>query len=168
MHAVRLGDSARAFAGLKPLARLPLLVGVELGLAANLAPRALAAVLPSFARFTMRWRSSSASAERKAIKPRPMGVVRSRCGLSSTFNKDPRLLIRSIWWTPSIMDLVLRSHSATTRMSPVPRSSIAFSSCGRFLTSLPEAFSRKISSQPSLRREAIWRSRFWVGVETRA
>jgi hypothetical protein len=37
-------------------------------------PRLQAAARPSLARFTIRWRSSSARALRKAMKPRPMGV----------------------------------------------------------------------------------------------
>ncbi len=30
------------------------------------------------------------------MKPRPRGVVRSRCGLSSTFSSEPRLWMRSM------------------------------------------------------------------------
>ncbi len=60
-------------------------------------PLALATCGPSFARFTMRWRSSSASADRKAMKPRPMGVVRSRCGLSSTLTRASRAWMRSMF-----------------------------------------------------------------------
>jgi hypothetical protein len=40
-----------------------------------------------------------------------------------------------------LIDLVARSHSATTSTSPVPSASIAFSSCGRPLIALPDAFS---------------------------
>jgi hypothetical protein len=39
-----------------------------------------------------------------------MGVVRSRCGLSSTLINAPRLLMRSIRFTPSNIDLVALSH----------------------------------------------------------
>ena len=49
---------------------------------------------------------------------------------------------RSIMAMPSNIDRVARSHSATTRQSPRPSWSIAFSGCGRFLMSLPLAFSR--------------------------
>jgi tetratricopeptide (TPR) repeat protein len=51
-------------------------------------PRRRAADLPSFARFVIRSRSSSAMAERKAMKPRPSGVVRSRWGLSNTLKRS--------------------------------------------------------------------------------
>jgi hypothetical protein len=61
------------------------------------------------------------------MKPRPMGVVM------------PRAWMRSMICTPSIIDRVARSHSATTSTSPVPSASIAFSSCGRPLIALPVA-----------------------------
>ena len=54
------------------------------------------------------------------MEPRPRGVVRSRCGLSRTLIRAPRALMRSIRWVPSNIERVARSHSATTRMSPVP------------------------------------------------
>ena len=59
------------------------------------------------------------------------GVVRSKCRLSSTLIVAPHAWVRSKMCTPSIVDLVARSHSATTSTSPVPSASIAFSSCGR-------------------------------------
>src|SRR5262245_31934485 len=60
------------------------------------------------------------------------------------------------------------ANSATTSTSPVPSASIAFSSCGRPLTALLDAFSRKTSWHRSARRAPIWRSRLWVLVDTRA
>src|SRR5262245_64412653 len=53
------------------------------------------------------------------------GVVRSKCGLSRTLISAPRLLMRSMMWTPSIIERVARSHSASIRTSPVPSSSMA-------------------------------------------
>src|SRR5262245_14310274 len=47
--------------------------------------------------------SSFACADRKAMKPRPTGVVRSRWGLSRTLMKAPRLWMRSMISMPSIM-----------------------------------------------------------------
>jgi hypothetical protein len=79
---------------------------------------------------------------RKAMKLRPLGVVRSKCGLSSTLIIALRAWMRSMMCTPSIIDLVARSHSATTSTSTVPSASIAFSSCGRPLIALPDTFSR--------------------------
>jgi len=70
--------------------------------------------------------------------------------------------------SPSVMDRVARSHSASTSTSPVPRASIAFSSSGRPLVLLPDAFSVKMVAQRVLRSAAICRSRFWCCVETRA
>src|SRR5215813_2547578 len=112
---------------------------VNLGLRPMCAPTLRAAARPSLARFTIRWRSSSARALRNAMKPRPIGVVRSRCGLSSTLIMAPRAWIRSMMCTPSIIERVARSHSATTSTSPLPSALIAFSSCGRTLVALPDA-----------------------------
>src|SRR5689334_17475662 len=97
---------------------------------------ALAAFRPSFARLRMRCRSSSAIALRRAIKPRPSGVVRSRCGLSSTLIRAPRALMRSIRWMPSNIDLVARSHSATTRQSPFAELVDCFFKLGSILDAL--------------------------------
>jgi hypothetical protein len=58
------------------------------------------------------------------------------------------------------VERVARSHSATTRTSRVPSSSMAFSSCGRLRMSLALAFSRKIASQRSALRASICLSRF--------
>ena len=44
----------------------------SLGLRPNLAPRLRASTLPALARFRMRCRSSSASADRNAMNPRPI------------------------------------------------------------------------------------------------
>ena len=74
--------------------------------------------------------------------PRPMGVVRSKCGLLSTLSMAPREWVRSMMCTSSIIDLVARSHSATTNTSPVPDASMAFSSCGRPLDRLADAFAQ--------------------------
>jgi hypothetical protein len=71
-------------------------------------------------------------------------------------------------WMPSSIDLVARSHSATTSVSPVPRRSIAFSSCGRPLRSPPDAFSVKSLSTRSALSAPIWRSRFCEVEDTRA
>ena len=49
----------------------------------------------------VRQRPGDAKALKKAMKPRPIGVVRSRWGLSSTFSRAPRAWIRSMIWTPS-------------------------------------------------------------------
>src|SRR5262245_26220942 len=70
--------------------------------------------------------------------------------------------------TPSIIDRVARSHSATASTSPLPSASIAFSSCGRPLTALPDVCSRQTSSHRSARRAPIWRSRSWVLIATLA
>jgi hypothetical protein len=43
-------------------------------------------------------------------------------GLSNTLMSAPRALVRSMRWIPSNIERVARSHSATTRISPVPRS----------------------------------------------
>jgi hypothetical protein len=93
---------------------------VSLGFRPNRIPRLRAAARPSLARLTIRCLSSSANAERKAIKPRPIGVVRSRWGLSSTLINAPRACIRSMIAIPSIMLRVHRSHSPSTRISPLP------------------------------------------------
>src|SRR5262245_57016465 len=53
---------------------------LSFGLRPNRVPLALAALRPSLARLRIRPRSSSAIADKKAMKPRPSGVVRSRCG----------------------------------------------------------------------------------------
>jgi hypothetical protein len=53
-------------------------------------------------------------------------VVRSKCGLSSTLIMAPRAWMRSMMCTPSLIDRVARSHSATTRTSSVPGASIAW------------------------------------------
>jgi hypothetical protein len=89
-----------------------------------------------------------------------MVLVRSRCGLWRTLTNAPRASTRSMIAMPSIIDLVARSHSATTNTSPVPRASMAFSSCGRSLSDLPDIFSAKITSQRSARSAPSWRSRF--------
>jgi hypothetical protein len=39
---------------------------------------------------------------------------------------------------------------------------MAFSSCGRPLSDLPDIFSAKIWSQRSARNAPSWRSRFWA------
>src|SRR5215831_8792475 len=86
-HAPLSGDRTGTLPLGKTLAsNAPLQIG-QLGLAPHVDPRLRAAARPSLARLTIRWRSSSARALRKAMKPRPMGVVRSKCGLSSTFSR---------------------------------------------------------------------------------
>src|SRR5215510_7304057 len=44
-------------------------------------------------------------------------------------------------WMPSSIDRVARSHSGSTSTSPVPSAAIAFSSWGRPIVLVPEAFS---------------------------
>jgi hypothetical protein len=58
--------------------------------------RSRAASRPSRARFTIRCLSSSAIALSRAISPRPSGVVRSKCGLSRTFTKQPRARVDAL------------------------------------------------------------------------
>jgi len=60
--------------------------------------------------------------------PRPIGVVRSSHLRSSALKVAPRAATRSMILMPSSMDLVTRSHSASTRTSRVPSASIALSS----------------------------------------
>jgi hypothetical protein len=70
MHVEALGDRLGAFESSKRLTGLRLLVLGEHRLAAKLTPLALA---------TARLRKRA-----KVMKPRPIGVVRSRCDLSTT------------------------------------------------------------------------------------
>jgi len=100
----------------------------NLGLGPNFTPRFMAAARPPFARARMRARSSSARDDRKAKMPRPIGVVRSSRFRSSALKVAPRAATRSMILMPSSMDLVTRSHAASTRTSPVPSTSIALSS----------------------------------------
>ena len=146
VHGHRPGDGTAAFAGLEALEGLGLLMPVSLGCGRSGCPWPWRQRRPSLARLRMRPRSSSAIADRKAMKPRPIGVVRSRCGLSSTLISAPRSLMRLIRF-----DAV--EHRAGC---PVPFGDdqhVAdaelvdrLSSSGRFLTLLPQAFSRKITS----------------------
>src|SRR5262249_10046119 len=69
----------------EPFQCLGLLVIVELGLPTEPPARRLAAALPSLARFAIPALSSCAIADRKASRPLPMVLVRSRCGLANTF-----------------------------------------------------------------------------------
>jgi hypothetical protein len=119
-----LADRPAALAGGHAFDRLGLLMLGELGLAAELGASLAAAALPSFARLTMRWRSSSASALRKAMKPRPSGVVTSRRGLSST-------LIRRRPPPASTSSASSLSWATPTRWATRPSMLTRRSRCGR-------------------------------------
>jgi hypothetical protein len=113
------GEIPDRFAGCQPAPNLITLEGGQLGFATELDASCLCRLRPPMARPTILCLSSSAIADRNAMKRRPIGVVRSKCARSSTFRRAPLALIRSISATPSSMERVARSHSATTRMSPV-------------------------------------------------
>jgi hypothetical protein len=68
---------------------------------------------------------------------RNLMLERTRAGLAAAKAKG------RVGGRPRRMGSVARSHSATTRMSPVPSASMALSSSGRPFVPLPEAFSRK-------------------------
>jgi hypothetical protein len=85
----RLSPAARALEGFG-------LLVLNFGLRPNLTPLALAIVRP--ARTWLDPDPLVLGEGAKAIVPRPSGVVRSKCGLSSTLMGAPRLLIRSTGW----------------------------------------------------------------------
>ena len=72
----------------------------------------------------MRWRSPSATADRKAME-RPSGVLRSRSGLSSTFTRQPCLWIRSMMATPKT-SRTTRCNCQPPRLNPAPSSRMCF------------------------------------------
>ena len=76
--------------GVEALASFQLLMGIKLGLAPELG----AAPWRRFCHRLPASRSSAARPRQEGDDPRPMGVVRLRWGLSSTFSSDPRLWIR--------------------------------------------------------------------------
>ena len=142
VHRHRLGNRPTAFAGLKALEGLfPLIIG-ELGLAPE--PNALglgraaavvgaledplALVLGHGAE-----KGDEAAAERRGEIE--VGFVQNLDEGAAGVDALDEVI-------PSNIERVTRSHSATTRMSPVPSASMARSSSGRFLTDLPLAFSR--------------------------
>jgi hypothetical protein len=59
-------------------------------------PRLRAAARPSLARFTILWRSSSAKALGKAMKPRPMGVVKMRGRPRGSTNERTKTPLRKL------------------------------------------------------------------------
>ena len=76
------------------------------------------------------------------LAPDRARLARAGANLHALLDAPKSWFSETMMCTPSIIDLVARSHSATTSTSPVPSASMAFSSCGRPLVALPDAFSR--------------------------